>query len=84
MPRVWKVVLLLGLIAASTGKISWREQVRLAAQEETREEDDMPEDLEIVKDLEMLQVLQILEEMEILGEMESLLSAGPEQEEGAR
>ena len=84
MPRVLKVLLLLGLMAASTGNMSWSEQFRLTSQEEQREEDDMPEDLEIVKEGEMLEVFQILEEMEILGEMEPLLPVQPEHEEGAR
>lgn len=83
MPRVCKVILLVGLITATTGGVSWSEQVQHTAKEH-REDDDMPEDLEIVKELEMLQVFQILEEMEILGEMEPLLPAEPEQEEGAR
>ncbi|MFQ5802073.1 MAG: hypothetical protein ACE5JQ_04155 [Candidatus Methylomirabilales bacterium] len=84
MPRVWKVLLLLGLMAASTGEVSWGEQGRPTSQVEQREEDEMLEDLEIVKELEMLQAFEILQEMEMLGEMESFQPSQPEQGEGTR
>jgi len=82
MPRVWKVLLLLGLMAAWTGEVSWGEPVRPTSKEEQREEYEMIEDLEIVKELEMLQAFEILQEMEILGELESFQPAQPEQGEG--
>ncbi|MCZ6481296.1 MAG: hypothetical protein O6929_12990 [candidate division NC10 bacterium] len=84
MPRVWKVLLLLGLMAACTGEVSWGEPVRPTSKEEQREEDEMLEDLEIVKELEMLQTFQILQEMEILGELESFQPSQPEQGEGTQ
>ncbi len=82
MPRVWKVLLLLGLMAAWTGEVSWGEPVRPTSKEEQREEYEMLEDLEIVKELEMLQAFEILQEIEILGELESFQPAQPEQGEG--
>lgn len=78
MPRLWKVLLLLGLMAAWTGEVSWGEPVRPTSKEEQREEYEMLEDLEIVKELEMLQAFEILQEMEILGELESFQPSQPE------
>ncbi len=84
MPRAWKLLVLLGLMAAIMGTAAWGEQSRPVPQEEHQEEDAIPQDLEMVRELEMLQMLQMLQEMEILGEMEPLLPPESASEEEAR
>lgn len=84
MPRVWKPLLLLGLMAAMMGTAAWSEQPGPVPQEEQKEDDAILQDLEIVRELEMLQMLEMLQEMEMLGEMDPSLPQGSESEEEVR
>ncbi|MFQ5850519.1 MAG: hypothetical protein ACE5JU_08015 [Candidatus Binatia bacterium] len=83
MPRAWKLLLLLPLVAASTGAVGWGEEQRLAPREEQLEK-EMLQDLEIVKELEMLQMLEMLREMETLSEIDPLLPPRSKGEEESR
>lgn len=84
MPRVWKLLLLLSLMAAMVGTAGWSQQPGSVPREAQKEDDAIPQDLEVVRELEMLQMLEMLQEMEILGEMDPSLPPTSAREEEAR
>jgi hypothetical protein len=86
MPRVWKPLLLLSLIAAMMGTAAWSQQPGPVPREAQKEKEDeaILQDLEVVRELEMLQMLEMLQEMEILGEMDPSVPPASAREEEAR
>lgn len=83
MPRLWKPLLICGLMGVMVATSGWGEQPRSAPQQET-EDDAILQNLEIVRELEMLHMLELIREMEMLGEMEQLLPSESESGEEGR
>jgi hypothetical protein len=84
MPRLWRRLLLLGLMGAVAGTVGWRGELRAASREEEEQEDAIIQDLDILEELEMLQMFEMLQEIEILSEVDPRLYPRSEREGGAR
>ncbi|MEE9154031.1 MAG: hypothetical protein V3U42_08070 [candidate division NC10 bacterium] len=84
MPRAWKLLVLLGLMAATAGVAGWSEPPRSGPPEEPQEDEAILHEIEVISELEMLQMFEILQEMEILGEMDLILLPRSQSDEGVR
>lgn len=84
MPRAWKPLLVLSLMAAMMGAAGWSQQQGPVPQEGQKEDEAILQNLEVVRELEMLQVLEMLEEMEMLEEVDPSLPPTSAREEEAR